>query len=165
MGNGWIKLHRKLLENPIFKNERYLKLWIYLLLKANHKGDKLMWNGGVLEIKEGQFVTGRKKIALDTELKQSTIEDILKYLENQHQIRQQKTNKYRLITIVNWQTYQHADTKSDIKATTKRHLADTNKKGKNEKNKDLLIENPPTPEEKAAAQKIKDELTAKFKVK
>ncbi len=137
MGNGWIKLHRKLLDNPIFKNERYLKLWIYLLLRANHKPDKIMWNDGVIDITGGQFVTGRKKIAEDTGLKETTIEDILNYLEKQHQIRQQKNTKFRVITLLKWDEYQNPDTKSDNKATTKRQQSDTNKKGnkvKNDKN-------------------------------
>lgn len=93
-----------------------------------------MWNGGVLDISEGQFITGRKQIALDTGLKESTIEDILNFLEKQQQIRQQKTTKYRLITIINWNEYQHSDSVSDNKATTKQQQSDTNKNDKKVKN-------------------------------
>lgn len=93
-----------------------------------------MWNGGILDITEGQCITGRKQIALDTGLKESTIEDILTWLERQHQIRQQKTQKYRIITILKWNDYQHSDIKSNNKATTKQQQSDTNKNVKKIKN-------------------------------
>lgn len=134
--NGWIKLHRKILENPIIKKPNYLLLWITLLLKANHKETKMIWNNDIIIIREGQFITGRKVLAEETGIPESTIEDILNYLEKQQQIQQQKNNKYRLITIVNWETHQHSDTKSNNKATTKQQLADTNKNDNKDKNEE-----------------------------
>lgn len=133
MSNGWIKLHRELLYNPIVKRPVYAWLWIVLLLKANHKEDKLMWNGGVLIVKEGQFVTGRKELSKESGIPPTTVERILDYLESEHQIEQQKTTKYRLITIVNWKDYQKADTTSDNKRTTNGQQTDTNNKSKNVK--------------------------------
>lgn len=135
MSNGWVKVHRKLLENPVFKNDKCLRLWIYLLLKATHRPDKIIWNDGVLRVKEGQLVTGRKQIALDTGLTESSIERLLKFLENEHQIEQQKTTKFRIITIVKWSEYQETDNKPDNKRTTKRQQTDTYKNVKNDKNK------------------------------
>lgn len=131
--NGWIKLHRAILENPICKKPVWAWLWVVLLLKANHAKNNMIWNGGVVQIKEGQFVTGRKELSKETGIPESTIEDILKYLETRHQIRQQKTSKYRLITIVNWETFQKPDSKSDNRATTKQQQSDTNNNDKKEK--------------------------------
>lgn len=34
---GWIKLHRKLLNSNVFKNEKLLKIWIWCLCKVTHK--------------------------------------------------------------------------------------------------------------------------------
>jgi hypothetical protein len=135
MDNGWIKLHRKILGNPIFKRPNYLVVWLYLLLKANHKQEKIMWNGDIIIIKEGQILTGRDKIAEATGVPTSTIEDILNYLEkSQHQIQQQKTTKFRIITIINWVSHQQPNIKSNNKATTKQQQSNTNKKDKNDKN-------------------------------
>lgn len=134
MENGWIKLHRKVLENPICRKPKYLSIWIHLLLMANHKEAKMMWNGEILSIHEGQFITGRKELSLKTGIPETTIEDILNFLERQQQIRQQKTTKFRLITVINWEKYQISDTKSDNKPTTKRQQADTNKNNNNNKN-------------------------------
>lgn len=130
MDNGWIKLHRKILLNPICQRPQYLALWVLLLLKANHKPQQVMWNGGILIVKDGQLITGRKQLSSESGIPETTIEDILKFLEGQGQIRQDTTTKYRVITILNWQTHQ----KSDSKATAKRQQADTNKNVKKDKN-------------------------------
>ena len=123
MDNGWIKLHRKILNNPISAKPTWVWLWITLLLLANHESDhEFIWNGANVKLKKGQFVTGRKKLKEITGIPETTIEDILKYLETRHQIRQQKTSKYRLITILKWEDYQNPDIKSDNRATTERHI-------------------------------------------
>lgn len=124
------------------KKPTWAWLWVVLLLKANHKEEKMIWNNNIIIIKEGQFITGRKELSKASGIPESTLEDILKYLENQHQIEQQKTTKYRLITIVNWKDYQKPDIKSDNKATTKQQQADTNKNDNNVKNekKDSISE-------------------------
>lgn len=131
--NGYVKLHRVLLDNPISKKPQYAWLWATLLLLANHKPNKFMWNGEIIIIKEGQLLTGRKQLSEKTGIPESTVEDILKYLETQQQIQQQKTTKFRLITIVNWTKYQISNNKSNNKATTKQQQADTNKNDKNDK--------------------------------
>lgn len=130
MDNGWIKLHRKLLHNPLFKRSSYVHLWVYLLLRANHKADRILWNGGILDINPGQFITGRQTLSEQTGIAPSTVEDILRLFEKSGYIRQQKNNKFRLITIVKWDKHQ---SQSDNQPTSSRQQADTNKKGKNEK--------------------------------
>ena len=136
MEQGWIKLHRKMVDKGFYKKSQYFHLWVHLLMLANHTQKEFMWNGNIILIKEGQMITGRKQLSDDTGIPESTIEDILKFLESQHQIQQQKTTKYRLITIVNWIKHQNPDSKSNNRATTEQQQADTNKNvimNKNEK--------------------------------
>lgn len=128
--NGWVKIHRKLLENPIARKPNYFSLWIHLLLKANHQDKKHMWNGEVIIIKEGQLVTGRKALSSETGIPETTIERILDYLVKSSQIGQQKTTKFRLITVINWKQYQTVDNKR----TTNGQQTDTNKNVKKDKN-------------------------------
>ena len=128
--NGWIKLHRRILENPLYKNPAWLSVWITLLLLANHNEDKEFFlEGKQIKIKPGQFVTGRKAISMKTGIPQTTVERILSALERVQQIGQQKTTKYRLITILKWKDYQMLDNKW----TTNGQQTDTIKK--NNKNK------------------------------
>lgn len=157
MEQGWIKLHRKLIDNPITKNSQYFHLWVILLLRANHKQNKMMWNNNFIVIKEGQFVTGRDELNRLSGIPPTTIERILKYLENGHQIEQQKTNKYRLITIVNWKEHQSLDNKTVNKRTSSGHQTDTNKNDKNEKEIDTF-EKRGTKEMKSLLEKYKPSL-------
>lgn len=109
-------------------------LWVNLLLLAAHQEHRFIWNGKEEVVLEGQIYTGRKSLSEQTGIAESTIEDILKFLEKQHQIRQQKTSKFRLITIENWKKYQTSDISSDNKATTEQQQTDTYNNDKNVKN-------------------------------
>ena len=37
MDNTWIKLYRKIINSPIWGNEKALKVWIWCLIKASHE--------------------------------------------------------------------------------------------------------------------------------
>jgi hypothetical protein len=130
MENGWIKIHRKILKKGFWKKSNYVHLWLCLLLKVNHEPKEFMWNGKTIIIKEGQLLTGRKQLSQETGISETTVERILDFLEKECQIGQQKTTKYRLITIINWKEYQNTDNKR----TTSGQQADTNKNVKNVKN-------------------------------
>lgn len=136
---GYVKLYRKLLENSCCNKPNYAWVWVFMLLRANHKTSKIIWNGKEEMLKPGQFITGREELSRQTGVPTSTIEDILTFYEKrQHQIRQQKTNKFRIITIVNWAKYQDKGTKSDSKSnnqpTSEQQQSNTDKKIKNDKN-------------------------------
>ncbi|MFA5240730.1 MAG: hypothetical protein WC476_13625 [Phycisphaerae bacterium] len=138
MSEGWIKLHRKLLDNALMTKSAYLQLWIALLLRANHKETTFIFNNQKQILKPGQLLIGRKRLSKITGIAQSTIEKILKYLEKEHQIEQHKTRRFRIITITNWQFYQIEEPQKeqlrDNCVTTREQLRDTYKNDKNEKN-------------------------------
>jgi len=132
---GWIKMHRCIKESRYGKNVEMLGFWMHLLLKANHKDN---YNSNGILVKSGQMTTGRKAIALETGLSESKVERFLKKLEIEQQIEQQKTSKYRIISIVNWHKYQsteqHIEQQANNKRTTSEQQVNTNKNVKNEKN-------------------------------
>lgn len=111
-----------------------MALWVHLLLMANHEESTFIWNNHKQTLKSGQLLTGRKKLAEQTGIPSSNIYRMLNYLENEHQIEQQKTNKYTVITIKNWGTYQKEDSKVNNKWTTNGQQMDTYKKDKKDKN-------------------------------
>ncbi len=138
--SGWIKLHRKLTKKGYYKKSHYVHLWVHLLLKANHKENEFMLNNQIVVIKQGQLLTGRKQLSEETGINESTIERILKMLENEHQIEQQKTTKFRIITIVNWENHQlenqdehQNEQQANNKRTTNEQQMNTNKNDKNDK--------------------------------
>lgn len=134
MNEGFVYVWRKIREKGYYTKSAYVHLWLHLLLLASYKEKEFLWNGEMKKLKPGQFVTGRHSLSIETGIPSSTVEDILNTFETQHQIRQQKTNKFRLISILNWETYQNSDSNSDNKATTKRQQSDTiNKDNKGNK--------------------------------
>lgn len=107
---GWISLHRKILDNPVVcKDAEYLSVWIYLLLNATHKSIPAMFKGTKITLQEGQLITGRKTISDKLKVSESKVQRILKAFENEQQIEQQSSNKNRLISIKNWHLYQDAE--------------------------------------------------------
>ena len=136
---GWIKLHRKTLDNPVVtKDGDYLAVWIYLLLNATHKEYDVLFRGKRVTLKKGQLLTGRKSISEKLKIDENKVQRILKTLENEHQIEQQSSNKNRLITIVLWDKYQQDEQQIEQqlnnKRTTDEQQVNTNKNVKNIKN-------------------------------
>jgi len=135
---GYIKLHRKLLENPLCNRLDYLGLWAHLLLRANHKEAELMSDIGIIKLKPGQFITSRDKLGKELSANPSKIERMLKRLEIGQQIKQEANSRFRIITIVNWNKYQQTEqlpnSRTDNKRTAGEQLANTNNNDKNDKN-------------------------------
>lgn len=101
-------------------------------------GIKIIFNGQEIEIKIGQFITGRNIIA--KELKQNPITTYkrLKILENLQILNIKSNNKFSVVTVVNYGLYQSEEikrnTKRNNKGTTREQQGNTNKNEKNDKN-------------------------------
>ena len=105
--NGWVSLHRKMLDNPVVcKDSDYMAIWIYLLLNATHAEIPAMFKGQKIMLNPGQLITGRKAISDKLRVTESKVQRVLKCYESERQIEQQTGNKNRLITIKNWDMYQ-----------------------------------------------------------
>ncbi|KNF09317.1 hypothetical protein CLPU_3c00950 [Gottschalkia purinilytica] len=139
---GWIKLHRHLMDKAIWidSTPEQKTILITLLMMANHKVKEWEWKGEKYVAKPGQFVTSLEKIAINAG-KGVSIQNVrtaLKKFEKYGFLTNESTNKNRLITIENWESYQCKDEEltSNQQATNKRLT--TNKNVKNEKN-DIYI--------------------------
>lgn len=108
---GWIVLHRKLLDKPIwFESTAEQKvILITLLLMANHAEKEWEWQGKKYVAKPGQFVTSLSKIAevCGEGISFQNVRTALKRFEKYGFLTNESTNKNRLITINNWAFYQN----------------------------------------------------------
>lgn len=136
---GWIKTHRTLQEKGWYCKSQYVHLWIHLILKANHKNKEFWFNGQNILVKRGQVVTGRKQLSLETGISESQIQRILKCFESEQQIEQQTNNRNRLITILNYDTYQKIEQPMHNNGTTSEQQQDTNKNEDNNKNDKSIV--------------------------
>ena len=131
-------MYRKIMDKGYYKRSQYVHLWIHILLKASHDEAEFLWNKKIERLMPGQFITGRNSLSLETGIPPSTIEDILNLLEKEQQIQQLKNNKFRLLTVLNWNGYQQFRQQkqhlADSQPTSSQHLADTFKKEEEHKN-------------------------------
>ncbi|MBZ0180540.1 MAG: hypothetical protein K8F36_14740 [Melioribacteraceae bacterium] len=110
-GNGYISLHRQILENPVSNKPNYLAVWIYLLLKANYKPKKIIWNNEKIDLKAGQFIGSILQIAGHFSLSTGTITYILDFFEKEGMLKRQSTKKFTLFEILNYEKYQKVENK------------------------------------------------------
>lgn len=137
MAEGWVKLHRSMLDSPIFSNAELLRLWVYLLMHAAHTEADIMVGNQMIHLKPGQLVTGRKKISRDLGLDESKIRRLINKLELAENVTITPTNKFTLVTIANWDFFQGREEKATSKTADNRPTNDqqmtTNKNEKNYK--------------------------------
>jgi len=131
---GFIFLYRQLKDELFYKDSEHLHLWIHILLSTNHKDN---FHKGIT-IKSGSFKTGRKKLSSQTGISESKVERILSFLASEQLIEQQKTNKYRIITVVKWRMFQKVNSKvnnTQQQTNSKRTTQNTNNNDNNDENK------------------------------
>ena len=102
MNKGFVSLHRKILDWEWYHDHNTTRLFIHLLLKANHQNSK--WQGQ--QIRRGQLVTGRKVLAEETGISEQSIRTCFDNLKSTNEITIKSTNRFSLITLVNYELYQ-----------------------------------------------------------
>lgn len=123
--SGWIKIHRKITDNPLYFSEQFNRsmAWIDLLLLANYADNYFFKRGVRIDVKAGQVGYDLDSLAKRWKWSRGKVERFLKMLENDGQIVRQKNNVTTLISIVNYKEYQQDD-KANSKPNSK---ADENK--------------------------------------
>ncbi len=106
---GWLKLHRKIVEHPRFRDGDWLKVWLWMLSEAAFEPRRVLWQGKPYELQPGEFTAGRKQIAAKTGVSESKVTRIIAWLKSEHQIEQQASNKYSLFSVLKWEAYQQTE--------------------------------------------------------
>ena len=143
--DGWLKLYRSILDSAVFQDAEILKVWIWLLCNVAFEQHDTICYGKVIHLKPGQIATGRKKIAQCTDLNENKVYRALTALKSLGNIEIKATNKYSIITVVNWDKYQEENGKrtpseqqTNSKTTTEEQQNDNrrtqHKNGNNGKN-------------------------------
>ena len=127
--SGWIKIHRKITENPLYFSEPFNRsmAWIDMILIANHSDNYFFKRGIRVEVKTGQIGYDLDTLGKRWQWSRGKVERFMQMLESDKQIVRQKTNVTTLISIVNYKEYQQ-DNKADDKPNRKpNNKADGNK--------------------------------------
>lgn len=113
--NGWIKIHRKLINWEWYADSKMVHLFLHFLLSANHVDG----NYRGIPIKRGQLITGLNKITEATGISAQSIRTCINRLKSTNEIQVQSTNKYSIITICNYDDYQLNDFDANKQTTSK----------------------------------------------
>lgn len=104
---GWIKVFRKLRDWQWYSDSHMVHLFIHLLLEANHEPKK--WKG--INIEKGQLIFGRKAASETLGISEKSIRTCMERLKSTNEVAIQSTNRFSLVTIVNWEDYQGEEKK------------------------------------------------------
>lgn len=143
MDNGWIKLHRKLLDSEIFASQIGLKIWLWSLMKASHKKRFIPIRIGkgetTVAVEKGSFIFGRNSASRELNINGSTVYKWMQKLQDMGMISIESNNQYSIITICNYVDYQKNEKDEvtaigqplDNQVTATQQPRDTYKKVKN----------------------------------
>lgn len=142
MDNSYIKLYRMLIKKPIWLNStpEHKSILITLLLLANHEEAEWEWMGEKFKVNPGQFVTSLESIRKKTGkgISIQSVRSCLKRLIKLQFATEKATKAGRLITIINWDSYQAKNKKATKIPTVEQQSSNKaptpNKNDKNNKN-------------------------------
>ena len=106
--SGWIKVYRKIEDCPFWFEERftYGQAWIDLLLMANHRSKRILFDATWIEIQQGQILTSIRKLSTRWGW---SVKRTMRFLDNlaaDNMVIRESNTKRTLITIVNYSVYQ-----------------------------------------------------------
>jgi hypothetical protein len=128
--SGWIKIHRKVLDWEWYDDANTFRLFMHLILKANHKDRSYR---GVM-VNTGSLLTGRELLSKETGLSIQQVRTCLERLKSTNEITIKSTKQGTIIQIVKYKDYQIATNEITTKQPTSNQRVTTNKNVENEKN-------------------------------
>ena len=126
--NGWIKLHRCLLDkaawNCLTAGQKCVMITILLL--ANREEHHWMWKGKKYDLKPGQFITSLSNLSLKAQVSIQTVRSALEKLETLEFITRESTHDRTLISVLNWGIYQAREDEPNTRTNTQQAHEPTN---------------------------------------
>lgn len=116
----WVKLHDSWLDWEWHTDPNMVSLFFHLLSMASIKDTRFKGQ----EVKRGQCVVGRKMLSEKTGISERTIRTCLCRLEQTGEISRKVTNKFTIVTICNYDKYQHNQQSTDQQLTNNRPTTD-----------------------------------------
>lgn len=143
MNEGWVALHRRALDSDVYSDEKAWRLFTTCLLKAN-------WSARPFQgepIKRGQFATSTRSLAEQVGWSPATTHRIMAKLVDYGCIRVEVKQRFSVITICNYETYQDADGVRETLMKRGRNADETLMRQREQENKNNNNNNGPVADE------------------
>ena len=126
---GWIKIHRKIYDNPYASDPHWVALWVWMLCRATRteRRARIGKTTKTVTLQPGQFISGRKQMAKETGINESKINRILGVMKSEQQIEQHPSPAGSVFTVLNWESHQ----KVNNERTTSEQQVNTKQECKN----------------------------------
>lgn len=134
MVEGYVKIYRKLRDNPIYKNSKAVHIWLECLFRASHKDNSIFLKRQKVSLKAGQFCMGYREFANSVSLGVSTVHYWFEVLEAERIVERKTSTQGTIVTILNWNDYQNVERKVERKRNANGTQTESNKNVKNVKN-------------------------------
>ena len=117
--NGWIKLHKSIMDHWLWGDPVVIKAWLDLLLSVNYMDKKVLFNGRLITVKKGQIITSIRKLTERWGCTRRKANNIITMFAADGMIELKRDKGGTLLTIVNYSIYQDVrDTDSTTESTT-----------------------------------------------
>ena len=136
MAIGWIKIHRKMKEWEWYSDINTFRLFMHVLLSAEYTQKKI--KGIVVE--RGQMLTSLSALSEETGLSVKQIRLCLNRLKTTNEVATRTTNKYTLLSIVNYGKYQIKDESGASKKTNSETIKGQTKGKQTHATKNYIIQ-------------------------
>lgn len=109
---AFIKLDRELFDSPLWLSEPFTKAqaWVDLIAMANYADKTKYYKGDFQKIKRGQIVTSQRTLAERWKWSKSKVATYIRALERAEMVSTDNTNRWTVLTIVNYAFYQDSKT-------------------------------------------------------
>ncbi len=109
---GWVRLHRKLADHPIWTREKFTKgqAWVDLILLASYADHIAFQSTKAVTVKRGQVLTSQVNLAKRWRWNRETVRTFLLLLKSTNMVAIETSKAtdtgYTLITMLNYELYQ-----------------------------------------------------------
>lgn len=124
MHRGYVKLRRYHLDGLIRGSHKQWKFYTYCLLKASHQGFNAVIGHQTVPLMPGQCVIGLRVASQETRLTIREVRTCIKSLSIGGFISVKTTNKFSIISIIDWDISQNADNENDKQVSNKCQTSD-----------------------------------------
>tara|TARA_R100000654_G_scaffold41463_1_gene67574 strand:+ start:611 stop:1099 length:489 start_codon:yes stop_codon:yes gene_type:complete len=128
---GWIKIHRQLLDWEWYDDINVTRLFLHILLKANHKPKN--YKGEIVKV--GEHLTSRDILSKETGLTVRQVRTALTKLKMTSELTITSSSQGTKIQVVNYEKYQVLTNEKTTKRPANDQQTTSNKNVKNEKKK------------------------------